>query len=175
MSGGRRLRKVLLGKAGPGPALILAGVTLIITFIVVAGPRALSAAGDRAVQQAATHAPTIDVGTLITADQQVSLPGPGRPAGLSAAAIAALSQSFGRALAAAGVPPAARWGGLSVPSRGIIRPARRRWADRRRLRSVTGPGWPRTPPSSPGGCHRGLRQSCAARAAACAWSRSAWL
>jgi len=50
MSGARRRwRRIVLGEAGPVPALILAGVTLVITFIVIAGPRALAAAGDRAV------------------------------------------------------------------------------------------------------------------------------
>ncbi len=122
MIGGRRgWRRIVLGEAGPAPALILAGVTLVITFIVLAGPRALAAAGDRAVASAAAHAPALDAGTLVTAVQQVGRAGTGLPAGLGAATVSALTRSFGRQLAAAARSgQAVPWGGFAGPARGII-------------------------------------------------------
>ncbi|HEX9065256.1 MAG TPA: hypothetical protein VF843_09115 [Streptosporangiaceae bacterium] len=118
---GRRWRRVVLGEAGPVPALILAGVTLVISFIVIAGPRALAAAGDRAVAQALAHAPAIDAGTLITADQQEAQAGAGRPTGVTAATVARLTKSFGQRVGAeTGTGRDGGWGGLVVPARGII-------------------------------------------------------
>lgn len=121
MSGGRRWRRILLGEAGPAPALILAGVTLVIALIVIAGPRALAAAGNRALAQAAAAAPALDTGVLVTADQHVGQAGTGKAVGLSAATVAALGRTLGRQLAFTGLYGNGRnWGGFIVPSRTIL-------------------------------------------------------
>ncbi len=76
MTGARRLRRLVLGEAGPAPALVLAGVTVVITFIVAAGPRALAAADTRATRQAIAQAPTLDTGAQVSADLRAA-PGNG--------------------------------------------------------------------------------------------------
>ena len=68
----RRVRRLVLGEAGPAPALVLAGVALVIAFIVTAGPRALAAADTRATRQAVAQAPVLDTAVQVTADLQAT-------------------------------------------------------------------------------------------------------
>lgn len=117
-TGGRRgagagaLRRLMFGEAGPAPALVLAGVALVIAFITIAGPRALVSADNRAASQAVAQAPAVDRGALISADWQA---GPGA-AVLGAGTIQALGSAFAADLPSRRQFPAAqRWAGFTVP------------------------------------------------------------
>jgi putative ABC transport system permease protein len=121
VSAGRRpLRRVVLGEAGPAPALVLAGVAVVVAFIVVAGSRELVSADNRATGRALAAAPTQDTGALVAADLQA---GQGRGV-LGAQAIGALGRAFAARLPLPRLfPAAARWGGVSVPPLQMPRPA----------------------------------------------------
>ena len=117
-SAGHVLRLVVLGEAGPAPAWVLAGVAMVIAFIVVAGPRALVSADNRATRQAVAEAPALDNGALISAD----LTAAGR-GGLSAVTIGALARAFAARLPLADLfPPEEHWGGAVMPSQDVVRP-----------------------------------------------------
>lgn len=106
------LRRVVLGEAGRLPALILAGMALVIAFIVTAGPLALTAAGDRATMQALALAPRPDLGVQITADAPTAS-GAGV---LDADVVGKLATAFGNRLPLPDkFPAAARWANVSVP------------------------------------------------------------
>ena len=120
---GHALRRVVLGEAGPAPAWVLAGVAMVIAFIVVAGPRALVSADNRATRQAVAQAPALDDGALITADLTATPAVGHQAAGLSAAAIGALARAFAARLPLARLfPPGEHWGGAVLPSEEVIRP-----------------------------------------------------
>src|ERR1022692_2013049 len=120
---GHALRRVVLGEAGPAPAWVLAGVALVIAFIVVAGPRALVSADNRATRQAVAEAPALDNGALISADLTATPSAGHRTAGLSATAIGALARGFAARLPMAGLfSPSEPWGGAVLPSEEVIRP-----------------------------------------------------
>jgi putative ABC transport system permease protein len=118
--GGRRrgartsaVRRLVLGEAGFAPAVILAGVALVISFVAIAGPRALVTADNRATSQAVAQAPALDVGALVTADLQA---GPGAGV-LSAATIGALSGRLAAELPSPrDFPAARRLAGVSLPT-----------------------------------------------------------
>ncbi len=114
------LRRTVLGEAGPAPALVLAGVALVISFIVTAGPLALTAAGNRATREAVAQAPSFDVGALVAADYQA---GTGYKT-LTSTGIARLTRAFAAVIPARALfPPAGDWAGLSVPSLTVLNPA----------------------------------------------------
>src|SRR5262245_10291451 len=114
----RRFRSIVLAEAGPAPALVLAGVAMVIAFIVVAGPRALAAAETRATRQALLQAPALDTGALVAANLQAG-PGSGT---LRARTIAALTSRFAARLPVPGLFPATeRWAGAVLPARPVIR------------------------------------------------------
>jgi len=113
----RRLQRLVLGEAGPAPALVLVGVTLVIAVIVTVGPRALAAADTRATRQAVARAFALDTAVQVTAYLQA------RPAGgvLSAPAIDVLGERFGAALPRSALFPAPqRWAGVILPSRMVL-------------------------------------------------------
>ena len=110
---GRALRRLVLGESGPAPALVLAGVALVIALIVTGGPRALVSADNQATRQAIAQAPALDVGVSVTADLRAG-PGAGAP---TAASIHALIAKF------AGIMPESsdfadggRWAGITTPT-----------------------------------------------------------
>ena len=120
---GHALRRVVLGEAGPAPAWVLAGVAMVIAFIVVAGPRALASADNRATRQAVAEAPALDNGALISADLTATPSAGHRTAGLSATAIGALARAFAARLPLAGLfPPNEHWAGVMTPSEEVISP-----------------------------------------------------
>jgi putative ABC transport system permease protein len=109
----RRLRRLVLGEAGPAPALVLAGVALVIAFIVAAGPRALAVADNRATSQAVAQAPALDTAVEVNADLKA------QPANgvLSARAIDSLASRFAAKLPGHALFPASQhWGGVILPS-----------------------------------------------------------
>jgi putative ABC transport system permease protein len=113
----RRLRRLVLGEAGPAPALVLVGVTLVIAVIVTVGPRALAAADTRATRQAVERAFALDTAVQVTAYLQA-----GPASGLhSATAFDALGRRFGAQLPrSAPFPSAQRWAGVILPSRQVL-------------------------------------------------------
>jgi putative ABC transport system permease protein len=115
-----RARRVLAGDAGPAPALVLAGVAVIIAFIAVAGPRALTVAGNSATRQAVAAAPVLDTSAVVTGDLHAA-PGPGV---LSGPAISRLTTAFAAALPLPGLFPAGqRWASASLPLVPVLNPA----------------------------------------------------
>jgi len=124
MTGARRLavlRRVVLGEAGAAPALVLAAVAVVISFVVTFGPLALVSAGDRATRQAVERAPSFDVGALVSADYQA---GTGFKT-MTAASIDRLSAAFAAALPLRSLfRPGQAWGGVSVPSLTVLNAAR---------------------------------------------------
>ena len=113
----RRLRRLVLGEAGPAPALVLAGVAVVIAFIVAAGPRALAAADNRATRQAVAQAPALDTAAQVTADLQA------RPASgvLQARTFDVLASRFAAKLPRHALFPASqRWAGVVLPSRSVL-------------------------------------------------------
>jgi putative ABC transport system permease protein len=63
-----RLKRRLLGEAGVIPALVLAGVALVVAFISVGGARAVVSADNTATRQALRQLPAVDSGVLVSAD-----------------------------------------------------------------------------------------------------------
>lgn len=114
------LRRLVLGEAGPAPALVLAGVALVIAFIVTAGPLALTSAGNRATRQAIAQAPPFDAGARVTADYQYS-PGVGP---LSGPIMSNLARTFESELPMRSkFPPSQAWANVSVPSLTVLNAA----------------------------------------------------
>lgn len=120
MSGRSRFGRTAFGEAGAGPALVLAGVALVTSFISIAGARALLAADNTATAQAISQLLSIDKGAEVTADLNV-WPATGvLPAG---------PVSGVRAKLAAGLPrpqdflPGQAWGGISMPALFVANPA----------------------------------------------------
>jgi putative ABC transport system permease protein len=113
----RRLQRLVLGEGGPAPALVLAGVTLVIAVIVTVGPRALAAADTRATRQAVAQTFALDTAVQVTAFVQAG-PASGH---FSAKAIDALGRRFGATLPRSALFPASqRWAGVILPSRMIL-------------------------------------------------------
>jgi putative ABC transport system permease protein len=65
---GSRLRRLAIGEAGVAPALVLAGVAVVVSFISVFGTRALDSADNSATGEAVRQLPVVDAGVLVTAD-----------------------------------------------------------------------------------------------------------
>jgi putative ABC transport system permease protein len=107
------MRRLVLGESGAAPALVLAGMALVVAFIVTAAPLALASAGNRATRQALGQAPSVDSGAQFSADM---------PAGASGAVLGAaldrrLGNAFGALLPFRRQFPAGRsWAGVSVPA-----------------------------------------------------------
>jgi putative ABC transport system permease protein len=114
----RRARRLVLGEAGPAPALVLAGVAIVIAFIVAAGPRALAAADNRATRQAVAQAPALDTGAQVNADLQA------RPASgvLHARTIDLLARRFATKLpkSSALFPVSQSWAGVVMPPSSVL-------------------------------------------------------
>ncbi len=107
------MRRLVLGESGAAPALVLAGMALVVAFIVTAAPLALASEGNRATRQALGQVPSVDVGAQFAADM---------PAGASGAVLTdaldrRLSTAFGAVLPFRRQFPAGRsWAGVSVPA-----------------------------------------------------------
>ncbi|HET7017652.1 MAG TPA: hypothetical protein VFI65_27260, partial [Streptosporangiaceae bacterium] len=118
MSGG--LRRLALGEAGAAPALVLAGIALVVAFISVFGTRALVSADNSATREALRQLPTVDAGVTVTADLS-AWPTTGT---LPAVKIAHLGD-----LLAASVPrkqdflTSQHWGGALMPTIVVLNPA----------------------------------------------------
>lgn len=63
-----RLRRLAIGEAGAAPALVLAGIAIVVAFISVFGTRALVSADNSAIAEALSQVPPVDDGVLVTAD-----------------------------------------------------------------------------------------------------------
>jgi putative ABC transport system permease protein len=63
-----RLRRLVVGEAGVAPALMLAGIAVVVAFISVFGTRALVSADNSATAEALRQVPPVDAGVLVTAD-----------------------------------------------------------------------------------------------------------
>jgi len=108
----RRMRRLVLGEAGPAPALVLAAVAMVMAFIVAAGPRALAAADNRATRQAVAQAPALDTAVQVNAD----LPARSANRLLSARTMDMLGSRFAATLPAHALFPASqRWAGVVLP------------------------------------------------------------
>ena len=64
----RRLRRLAVGEAGAAPALVLAGIAVVVAFISVFGTRALVSADNSATVEALRQVPPVDAGVLVTAE-----------------------------------------------------------------------------------------------------------
>jgi putative ABC transport system permease protein len=106
------MRRLVLGESGAAPALVLAGMALVVAFIVTAAPLALASAGNRATRQALGQAPSVDAGAQFAADMPAGASG----AVLSAALDRRVGSAFGALLPFRRQFPAGRsWAGVSVP------------------------------------------------------------
>ena len=63
-----RLRRLTIGEAGATPALVLAGIAVVIACISVFGTRALVSADNSATREALRQLPPVDAGVMVTAD-----------------------------------------------------------------------------------------------------------
>jgi len=115
-------RRVVTGEAGLAPALVLAGVALVIAFIATAGPRALVSAYNRAVSKAVAEAPSLDMGALVTAQLPA---GPGQAGTVPAATIEQIAGALAKDLPAPQLFPGAQhWAGVTLPTEQVLHPAR---------------------------------------------------
>lgn len=64
----RGLRRLAFGEAGWGPALVMAGVAVVVAFICVAGTRLLVSADNTATEQALAQMPVLDAGVVVSAN-----------------------------------------------------------------------------------------------------------
>ncbi len=111
----RRLRRLAVGEAGAAPALVLAGIAVVVAFISVFGTRALVSADNSATVEALRQVPPVDAGVLVTADLSA---GP-RPARCPRADRPSRRPAGRQRAEAAGLPaPARHWGSAIMP-RGI--------------------------------------------------------
>src|ERR1700722_2283773 len=116
----RRLARLILGEAGVTPALVLAGVALIVTLISMAGARALVAADNTATRQALHQLPAVDNGLLVSADLE-AWPATGV---LPVARIAALTRVLATQLPRkADFQSGQNWGGVLGPLQDVTNPA----------------------------------------------------
>jgi putative ABC transport system permease protein len=114
----RRARRLVLGEAGPAPALVLAGVAMVIAFIVAAGPRALAVADNRATREAVAQAPALDTGVQVSADLVIR---PGSSV-LPARTLSLLGRRFATKLpeSRALFPASQRWAGVVLPPSSVL-------------------------------------------------------
>lgn len=64
----RGLRRLAVGEAGWGPALVMAGVAVVVAFISIAGARLLVSADNTATEQELTQVPVLDAGIVVSAN-----------------------------------------------------------------------------------------------------------
>ncbi|HXS65849.1 MAG TPA: hypothetical protein VN767_23605 [Streptosporangiaceae bacterium] len=120
MSSAGRLRRLAMGEAGAAPALVLAGIALVVAFISFFGTRALVSADNSATREALHQLPALDAGVMITADLS-AWPGTGT---LPAVRIGHLGD-----LLAASAPrqqdflTSQHWGGVIMPRVVVLNPA----------------------------------------------------
>jgi putative ABC transport system permease protein len=94
----RHLRTGVIGEAGLGLALALAGIAALTTFVTAAGPRELAAEQVTAVKQAASALPVLDRAIDVSASwipergQPASIPTPAQQAKLSDALISRMAR-----------------------------------------------------------------------------------
>src|SRR5579859_5288079 len=119
-SSSRRLRRLAIGEAGWGPALVVACVAVVVAFISIAGARLLVSADNTATRQALGQMPVIDAGAVVSANPQAAaVNGP-----LSAADIDRIKK-----LLAADLPLRGdfllgqSWGGVLLPAVTVTNPA----------------------------------------------------
>jgi putative ABC transport system permease protein len=116
----RRLRRLAIGESGPAPALVLAGVSLVVAFISLAGARGLVSADNSAIRQALGQLPAIDAGTDVSADL-TAWPSTGE---LPASDISGLQRLLARSLPSR--PDFAvgqDWAGATMPLLNVTHPA----------------------------------------------------
>lgn len=107
--------RLVAGAAGPGPALALALLALLGTFIAMAGPRELTALRNRALQQTLASAGQFG----LTATTPWQLGGSLRPP-VTRSQISAMGQAMASGLGPPLVSPARqRWAGLTAPFRPV--------------------------------------------------------
>ncbi|HEU5423789.1 MAG TPA: hypothetical protein VFU72_09645, partial [Nitrolancea sp.] len=120
MSTPRELRRLAIGEAGWGPALVLAAVAVVAAFISIAGPRLVVTADNTATKQAIAQMPVLDSGIFTTATPSATLP--------SGVLSAAKIDKIGRLLVA-GLPrrqdfhPGQTWASVLMPSAIVANPA----------------------------------------------------
>jgi putative ABC transport system permease protein len=116
----RKLRRLTIGEAGWGPALVVAGVAVVVAFISIAGARLLVSADNTATRQAIGQVPVLDAGIDVSANPSAT------PVGgvLSAADIARIGR-----LLLAGLPRrqdfrlGQSWSGVLMPTAAVANPA----------------------------------------------------
>ena len=120
MTGLRRLRRLVAGQAGPGPAVALAVIALLSAFIAAGGPREVTVVQNRALGQDIAAAGQFSV--LVQTSWPVS--SSAAPDQLSAAGMqqvaAAIASQIGPPLK---VPASRQWSGLATPFERVGNPA----------------------------------------------------
>jgi putative ABC transport system permease protein len=113
-----RIRRFLVGEAGPGPAAALAVIALLAAFLATAGPREITSLQNKALRQTLAQQTG---GFGITATS--SPPDIGPSAALSAHQIQVMSDVMAGYVRPPLVSPAAqRWAGLTAPLLGVLNP-----------------------------------------------------
>ncbi len=117
----RELRRLAIGEAGWGPALVVAGVAIVVAFISIAGARLLVSADNTATRQALEQMPVIDAGEVVSANPQAGAV-QGAP---SAADIDKLKGLMAAALPLHGDFRLGQdWGGVLLPMSIVANPAK---------------------------------------------------
>jgi putative ABC transport system permease protein len=113
----RRLRRLTVGAAGPGPAWALALIALLAALVAAGGPREETALQTRALQQALAATPP--TGRAVTAS--TGWPITGR---LTAAQLQVITDVIGASLRPPlDSPPRQRWSGLTTTAERVGNPA----------------------------------------------------
>jgi putative ABC transport system permease protein len=111
-----RVRRLLTGEAGPGPALALAVIALLGAFLATAGPREVTALQNSALRQTLASAGAFG----ISAEDDWQLSG-GAP--MAAGQIQTMGGAMGGFIRPPLVSPAAqRWAGLTMPFLPVLNP-----------------------------------------------------
>jgi putative ABC transport system permease protein len=113
-----RLRRFLVGQAGPGPCLALAVIALLAAFLATAGPREVTSMQNKALRQTLAQQTG---GFGITAASSWQVTGSGPP--VTAAQIQTMSGVMASYLRPPLVSPAwQRWAGLTTQLFGVLNP-----------------------------------------------------
>jgi putative ABC transport system permease protein len=116
----RELKRLAIGEAGWGPALVVAGVAIVVAFISIAGARLLVSADNIATGEALRQVPVLDAGLVVSANPPAA-PVSGR---LSAARIGRIGRLLAAALPRRGDFLARQsWGGVLMPTVIVANPA----------------------------------------------------
>lgn len=116
----RELRRLAIGEAGWGPALVVAIVAIVVAFISIAGARLLVSANNTATRQALEQMPVIDAGVVVSANPQA-----GAVSGaLSAAGIGKIKRLLTARLPLPGdFRLDQSWAGILMPAAKVTNPA----------------------------------------------------